>query len=449
MINKITIKNFRSLKNISLDLQDVNVLIGANNSGKTNFFKALQFFSDFLNNKITTDTQKLRDFSFNQEEIVISPNKKYNPITIQITTKEDLSEYFYCLEKYDRQAYSQFLGFIENNKQSKDNNKPFIINDLNVILDNFSKFKLQTFGNQYLGINSIDEPNIQRIYNNFKQGFNIYSDNLKISEQSHHGQYANFLKNSDSFDGNEQELLKIFNDLVIYQPNSSKLNKPAPLSSDIAVKSDASNIIAFLDNMNGSYRKNFKQIEQDLRQCIEEFSEINLQTIDYDINELPEYEKDKGKTFKKLGLTDKFGNIYWAENLSEGTLYFLALLGIIHQPNPPKLLLLEEPERGIHPRRINEVMDFIFRLAREKEIQIILTTHSPIILDCFQDFPEKVFVFDKNEEGATEIKNLEKDVLSSRRKKEQKNGIKPIDYQQNMGAYWEAGFFGGVPKNVN
>ena len=131
--------------------------------------------------------------------------------------------------------------------------------------------------------------------------------------------------------------------------------------------------------------------------------------------------------------------------LSEGTLYFLALLAIIHQPNPPKLLLLEEPEKGIHPRRIKEVMQFIFLLSNRKDIQVILTSHNLDVLNFFRDMPENVFVFDKKD-GATEIKNLYTDIIEPKEKKAEERGFE-LDLTDNLGMQWKIGFFGGVPKN--
>ena len=43
MLKRVSIQNFKSLKDVTLDLQKVNLLIGPNNSGKTNFLKALEF----------------------------------------------------------------------------------------------------------------------------------------------------------------------------------------------------------------------------------------------------------------------------------------------------------------------------------------------------------------------------------------------------------------------
>ena len=207
---------------------------------------------------------------------------------------------------------------------------------------------------------------------------------------------------------------------------------------------NSANIIAFLDILRDKYRDNFEAIEQDLQKCIPEFSRIQLENVAA-TEDLEKYFGDK--TFKRLGLYNPQQKItYWADELSEGTLYFLALLCIIHQPNPPKLLLLEEPEKGIHPRRIKEVVDFIFNLAQEKDIQVIMTTHHPYVVNEFQDIPEAVFIFDKDEEGATQIKNLQTDIIEPSDKANDAQGLPHIKFTQDLAEHWVLGFMGGVPK---
>ncbi|GAB3798670.1 hypothetical protein GCM10028819_20290 [Spirosoma humi] len=233
--------------------------------------------------------------------------------------------------------------------------------------------------------------------------------------------------------------------LCIYKPDPNKLDKPAPVGrGDDSVTADASNLIAFFDRIRDEYPTTFAQIKADLAKCVPEFTEINFQNVE----STPELVKQFGdKTFKRIGLTNgKQKTIYWADELSEGTLYFVALLCIINQPNPPKLLLLEEPEKGIHPRRIVEVIQFIFRLAEEKDVQVIMTTHSPIVVDMFKDMPESVFIFDKDDEGATHVKNLQHDVIEPEIIKSKELGIEPPHYTDSLGDAWTVGFLGGVPK---
>ncbi|RZM11875.1 MAG: ATP-binding protein, partial [Pedobacter sp.] len=178
-------------------------------------------------------------------------------------------------------------------------------------------------------------------------------------------------------------------------------------------------------------------IQDDLSKCIPEIAYFTLPPV-----------KVGNDSMLGLRFFDEEENGYWAEEVSEGVLYFLSLLCIIHQPNPPKLLLLEEPEKGIHPRRIREVMDFIFRLAEEKGVQIILTTHNEHVLDEFTTRPEAVFVFEKDDEGATHVKNLLHDIIEPSHQKSIKNETSQIDFTSNLGENWMYGLLGGVPEEV-
>lgn len=231
----------------------------------------------------------------------------------------------------------------------------------------------------------------------------------------------------------------------IYKPDPSKLDKPGPVGrGDDLIAADASNLIAFFDRIRDEYPASFALIKSDLAKCVPEFTEINFQNVE-STEELVKQFGDK--TFKRIGLTDgRQKTIYWADELSEGTLYFIALLCIINQPNPPKLLLLEEPEKGIHPRRIYEVIQFILGLVDDKDIQVIMTTHSPVVVDMFKDMPESVFIFDKDEEGATHVKNLQKDIIEPETAESEKLGFDPPRYLDGLGEAWTVGFLGGIPR---
>jgi predicted ATPase len=226
----------------------------------------------------------------------------------------------------------------------------------------------------------------------------------------------------------EKELKRLIVSANIYKPDPNKLTQPGPVGmGEETINSDVSNLVGFLDIMLSKYRRTvFTQIEIDLHHCISEFDEIKLDDAPY----VAEEQKRK----------------FRADELSEGTLYFLALLSIVNQPNPPKLLLLEEPEKGIHPRRIREVMDFIFRLAEEKDVQIILTTHNEHVLDDFATRPEAVFVFDKDEEGTTYVKNLQREIIEPINEYNKSLGLGCIDLTSNLSENWLYGLLGGVPS---
>ena len=92
-----------------------------------------------------------------------------------------------------------------------------------------------------------------------------------------------------------------------------------------------------------------------------------------------------------------------ATRLSDGTLRYLCLLAILCDPTPPPLICIEEPELGLHPDILPNVSDLL-KTASERT-QIIVTTHSDILVDCMTDCPEAVVVCEKHA-GKTEMNRL-------------------------------------------
>jgi predicted ATPase len=117
-----------------------------------------------------------------------------------------------------------------------------------------------------------------------------------------------------------------------------------------------------------------------------------------------------------------------ATRLSDGTLRYLSLLAILYSPNKPSLLCIEEPERGLHP----DILPTIAELLKEAshEVQIVVTTHSEVIIDALTDSPEDVIVCE-NENGATQMNRLCQEDL--------KDWLK----RYTLGQLWSKGEIGG------
>ena len=92
-----------------------------------------------------------------------------------------------------------------------------------------------------------------------------------------------------------------------------------------------------------------------------------------------------------------------ATRLSDGTLRYLCLLAILCDPEPPPLICIEEPELGLHPDILPGLADLL--KAASERTQIIVTTHSDILVDAMTETPECVVVCEKHE-GKTEMNRL-------------------------------------------
>jgi len=98
-----------------------------------------------------------------------------------------------------------------------------------------------------------------------------------------------------------------------------------------------------------------------------------------------------------------------ATRLSDGTLRYLCLLAILCDPTPPPLICIEEPELGLHPDILPKIADLLVEASART--QLIVTTHSDILVDAMIERPEVVLVCEKHE-GQTQITRLSKDDLS-------------------------------------
>lgn len=81
--------------------------------------------------------------------------------------------------------------------------------------------------------------------------------------------------------------------------------------------------------------------------------------------------------------------------LSDGTKLVLTILTIIHQENSPSFIGLEEIDRGLHPRLFQQIIELLFQITEEKDIQIVATTHNPYLVDEFHGREEAVVIVEK------------------------------------------------------
>jgi len=94
-------------------------------------------------------------------------------------------------------------------------------------------------------------------------------------------------------------------------------------------------------------------------------------------------------------------------HFSDGTLRFIGLVTALLQPNPPSTLLIDEPELGLHPYAIEILAELLE--AASKRMQIIVSTQSPALVDCFS--PENIIVVNRKN-GASTFQRLDKKALS-------------------------------------
>ena len=128
--------------------------------------------------------------------------------------------------------------------------------------------------------------------------------------------------------------------------------------------------------------------------------------------------------FHEKGLRDAVP----AARLSDGSLRYLCILAVLCHPQPPPVICIEEPELGLHPDVIPEVAKLLVEAS--SRTQILVTTHSDVLVDALTDIPEAVVVCEK-EDGATQLQRLDPDRLAHWLEK------------YRLGELWSRGQIGG------
>jgi predicted ATPase len=123
------------------------------------------------------------------------------------------------------------------------------------------------------------------------------------------------------------------------------------------------------------------------------------------------------------------GGIMPATRLSDGTLRYLSMLAVLCDPTPPPLIVIEEPELGLHP----DVLPSLARLLVEASTrtQLVVTTHAPSLVDALSEKPDSVLVCERNAAGS-HIERLDAAQLT------------PWLEQFRLGELWTRGEIGGT-----
>jgi len=176
-------------------------------------------------------------------------------------------------------------------------------------------------------------------------------------------------------------------EVFMVQLNPRLMRRPCPATaSDTTIALNGSNLPKVVQRLE-------KEHPQLLRQWIEHVRSV--------IKGLKDIEVKRREEDNALYLVLHYDGVVVKQwSASEGTLRFLALTLLGYVPEEKGVWLIEEPENGIHPQAVEAVVE---ALATAQNVQILMATHSPTILDC-KDYikPSNLLCF-RLEDGATVI----------------------------------------------
>lgn len=351
LIEKIRLRNILSFgdKGEEIELQPLNIIIGQNASGKSNFINAIELLRTLPQEKglikFISQNGGLEDLIWKgraKDDYSKQLNKIYPRFKLEVTIKPFNEVYVYEIEIGDLVGKT-------------------------TIQSEYIKFK--------------DKPEITR-------SESLDEDESLISLKGITAQNEHFIK----------LIIWTLSNIQFYKDISTNTRsevRKAQRTDGISefLTEDIDNLFIVLSNLQSESNVKSKIIEY-LKKFNPRINDISFQILGGFIG-LRVHEEGIEKSISAM-------------RLSDGTLRYLCLLAILCHPEPPPLVCIEEPETGLHPDILPTIAELMIEASQRT--QLIVTTHSDILVSAFSEIPEAVLVCEKDEDG-THFKRLEKDKL--------------------------------------
>lgn len=328
----IEIAGYKSMKAARIDFKPINILIGANGSGKTNFISFFEFLNRLYEQKLTEYVA----LSGGEDKMLHKGSKITTSISSKI--KHGLNGYSFEIKKGE-------AGFV------------FVSEGLWYDSNNFYQNPTEI--------------------SNFKREAQI---------KSHSMPRADYIR-------------KYLNSFKKYHFHDTGRNSPFTLPSHIQndiyyLYEKGNNLAAFLFGIQQTNKIVYNRILKTIQSIAPYFSDFYLQP--------------NSENYVRLQWNDKYSDtIYGVNDLSDGTIRFIALTTLFLQPNLPNTIVIDEPELGLHPTAIAKLAGMIKSVA-SKNCQVIIATQSTDLISHF--IPEDIITVDQIN-GESVFKRLNSETL--------------------------------------
>jgi predicted ATPase len=365
-LDYITIKGFKSIASVEkLYLGAANVVIGPNGSGKSNFIGVFAFLHAIREGR-------LRDYvteAGGAEKVLHFGSKTTNQIEIHLSFRNEVNQYALTLSptRDDGLFPSSEMTYFWNKQQYP--NGPY-----------GTGLSAREQGREA----GISDPKSERIAKWVRHRLSLW--------RLYH------LHDTSS---------------------SSPMRKTAKVDDNRFLRTDGANLPAFLYFLREKHEESYRLIVRTVQRVAPFFDDFRLDPLQLKPDDI------------KLEWRHKKSDQYFdASSLSDGTLRFIALATLFLQPETyrPSVILVDEPELGLHPY----ALEMLAALIRQASVttQVIVSTQSSLLLDHFE--PEDVLVANRVD-GGTQLTRLESSHLTKWLE----------DY--SLGQLWEKNEFGGRP----
>lgn len=388
----LNISSYKSIVNDKIELGRFNVFIGANGCGKTNILEALATIGAERSNDMTFDGLYSRGVRIARPDLILSSfinSSQKSSIDINLNLESnDLNEEYRCSLTPTNLSdiYSKWINLAEEGSYN------------NMLLEYYSQI--------------------------IKENPNISAS--EMLNRANEMMEKRGLKRDQTFD-------EFLSDFAIYDLNTKSLRG---ITSADSKKTPLGLNGEGLDILIASFNPSERAL---LQKCLVFFDWLEDIVPDKD-DKLKLVGLKPGRSTSTLYFKDKYmlknNNTFSAENSNEGVLHVLFYLSLFISKKTPKFFAIDNIETALNPRLCQVLVSELVDLAKLREKQVLITTHSPAILDGLNlfDDDQRLFVVSRTSDGKTRTRRIKfKDEV----------GAKEFKLSQ----MWLNGTLGALPKN--
>jgi predicted ATPase len=361
MIDSINVTNFKSIKKASAKLPSFGAIVGKNAAGKTNLIQAIQFVRDLAASETTTVAQRAISLIPNE---LFNFNEEKNEFGIDITVKlKDDRKYMLCLK----------IGLINGSIQ------PGIL-----IVNEEILYKLGD-ANEKEEIYFRDRDNLKDKNNNSIQ---VAVAKNKLALATYETQETELVR---------EEFVKTF------IPDIEHINNRESIAvGSIGYDDESENLASIIVNLHRNSQENYDNFQTIVRKLLPHFSSIVEISSTRSSEVVPSPERESYLVvLEEKNLKQQLS----MQSVSSGDLKTLVLIATSMKMENFSTLIIEEIENGIHPKRIIDLIEHLERIAMIKKMQILFTTHSPIVINRLS--AHKVVLTERETDNGTQFTLLE------------------------------------------
>jgi len=368
LIHRIKLTNLLSFSSLELELKPLNILIGHNGSGKSNLIEAIAL----IQSTPKGIAGPIREGGGIPDWIWKGADPKSEATIETIIQPQRVKEKSNLRYKLSFASAGSRFEIVD---ERVENEKPLVGHD------EPRYYYFYQNGFPIINVGNPDDPKNKR---RLKRE-DVDPEKSIIAQRRDPDNYPELTYLGDMFGK-----IRIYRDWSFGRYTPPRLRQPTDLATDF-LDENCSNLGLVLNNLHNQPETKAK--------ILDALNSLYPTITDFGVN----IEGGTAQIFLHEG---RFS--IPATRLSDGTLRYLCLLAILCHPTPPPLICIEEPELGLHPDALAKLAE-LMRDASTRT-QLIITTHSDILVDEFTDEPELVVTFEKSGES-TVANRLDPDAL--------------------------------------